>query len=148
MLICSFQVRCQSKVTPSNFAVGSYCTDFSFDLIRKRLPSLVFLDENTILSSLSLLETRPLYFDNFKSSEISFSSVLIVGIVFAFEFDLYILVSSAYWIEFNSVHVDSLATSTLNKTGPKILPCGTTKYISNRVGCLSFTWTYCFQLVR
>ena len=40
----------------------------------------------------------------------SFSSGLIVGIVFAFELDLYILVSAAYWIEFDSMHIDSLAT--------------------------------------
>ena len=39
----------------------------------------------------------------------SFSSVLIVDIVFAFELDLNILVSSVYWIEFDSMHVDSLA---------------------------------------
>ena len=96
MLICSFQVRCWSKVTLSNFSIGSCCADLPFDLIRKFLPLLLFLDENTILLSLSLLKTRPLFFDNFKSLEMSFSSVLIVGIVLAFELDLYILVSSAY----------------------------------------------------
>ena len=109
-LICSFQVRCWSKVTPSNIAVGSCCIDLPFDLIRKHLSSLVFLHENVILFSLSLLKTRPLSFDHFKSSEMSFSSVLIVSIVFAFELDLHILVSSANWIEFDSMHVDSLAT--------------------------------------
>ena len=69
----------------------------------------------------------------------SFSSVLIVGIVFAFELDLYILVSSAYRIEFDSMNADSLGTYMLNKTGSKTLPCGTPKYIGNRVHCLLFT---------
>ena len=83
MLICSFQVSCWSKVTPSNFAVGSCCIDLPFD-------------ENTIVLSLSLLKTRPLFLDHFKSSEMPFSSVLLIGIVFAIELDLYMLVLSAY----------------------------------------------------
>ena len=45
-----------------------------------------------------------------KSSEMSFSSVLTVGIVFDFELDLYILMSSAHWIDFDSIHVDSFTT--------------------------------------
>ena len=96
MLVCSSKVRCWSKVTPSSFAVGSCCIDLPFDLMRKLLSSLLFLDENAILLSLSLLKTRALFFDNFKNSELSFSSVLIVSIVFAFELDFHMLVSSAY----------------------------------------------------
>ena len=71
--------------------------------------------------------------------EMSFSSDLIAAIVFAFELDLYILVSSAYRIEFDSMEADSLGTYMLNKTGTKTLPCGTPKYVGNRVHCISFT---------
>ena len=57
------------------------------------------------------------------------SRINIVDRIFLMEFDRYKLVSSAYWIELDFKHDGNGETCILNKTGPRMLHCGTTRYV-------------------
>ena len=107
-----------------------------------------FLDVNNTLDSLSLLKTKPLFLDHALKFLMSTSRNDIVDWIFVMEFDRYNLLPSAYWIELDFKHDGNDETNILNKTGPRMLSCGTPKYIGRSEDFLSSGCTYCSLLLR
>ena len=84
---------------------------------------------NIARNSLLLLKTKPLFLEHVLRFLMSVSRIDFVHWIFLMEVDRYKLVPSTYLIELDFRHGSNDETYILNKTGPRMLPCGTPKYI-------------------
>ena len=75
----------------------------------------------------------------------SVSRINILAWIFLMEFDRYKLVNFAYWIDLDFKHDGNDETYILKKTGPRMLPSGTPKYIARYEDFLS---SNCCLLLR
>ena len=87
---------------------------------------------NITLNSLSLLKNKPLFLDHVLRFLMSVLRIDFVDWIFVMEVDRYKLVLPAYSIELDFRHNSNDETYVLNKTGPRILPCGTQNILMHK----------------